>query len=79
MATLALRPITRRRQPGPHTKRHVPYEHPEVPGVCHTCRLPIVVDQNGDYVNQRHVTLDQLLSQMVTSDYDVMLLAAGDG
>jgi len=59
-------------------KQHVPYEHPDVPGVCHTCRLPILTTTDGRYTNERHVTLDQLLSQIVTSQHDVMALAAGE-
>jgi hypothetical protein len=59
-------------------KRHVPYEHPDVPGVCHTCHLPILLTYDGRYTNDRHVTLDELLSQIVTSGYDVMALAAGE-
>lgn len=73
MATLVLRTQSRQR-----IKPHVPYERPGTPGVCYTCQLPIYVDENGRYINKCHVTLDELLKNIVTSGPDVAKLAAAD-
>lgn len=72
---------TRYRRASPLARKirpHVPYETPDVPGVCQTCRLPILTMADGTYPNQLHVTLDELLSQIQVSAHDVMALAAGD-
>lgn len=75
MATLVLRTSTRR---VPRIKPHVPYEHPQTPGICSTCQLPIYIDGDGRYVNRCHVTLDELLASIVASGYDTAKLAGAD-
>jgi hypothetical protein len=78
MTTTTLRPSTRRHTSTRHRIRpHVPYTHPDVPGICQTCQLPIITSRDGRYLNDRHITLDELLAQIVTAP-DVMALAAGE-
>lgn len=57
---------------------HVPYEDPDTPGVCSVCKLPILINPDGTYVNDSHVTLGDLMAKLIVSDYDVMALAAGE-
>ena len=70
------RPRARRRPaPSPGGRRfrpHVPHAHPDIPGVCGTCGVPLTAR-----TNDRHVTLDQLLDQLVTRP-DHMMAAAND-
>ena len=76
------RPPTRRRlsvnhAQGVRAKAHVPHAHSDMPGVCQTCHLPILTTRDGRYLNDRHLTLDELLAQITTS-YDVMAVASGE-
>jgi hypothetical protein len=88
MATATLRrtPTTSRRPPTAscrplgyrRVKPHVPYEHSDVPGVCATCQLPIIVRYDGRYINDRHLTLAEYMEQLVVTRDDVMFAASGE-
>jgi ribosomal protein L34E len=79
MATATLtHPRARRRNttaPGGRRMRpHVPHTHPDVPGVCGTCGIPLTA-----LTNDRHVTLDQYLDLLVNDTRpDSAMIAAND-